>query len=390
MSFGVTAEGFVLKTLSDILSEVNNAQLGSISSSLNLDGLGIRAQMVHPLCAQLAKLWELAQSVYASGDANQALDFSLVQLCALTGTSLSPEQPTSVLGLVELAAGAALPVGACAHISRNPALRFKTRVAVVNETGSTAFFKVLFFSETNGPLAVSLGELDTIAEPQTGWISVTNEETGVLGSTAETNQELRLKRQEDLQASGSTTLASIIDAVRAVPGANNVSGIENDTNKALEADGQPPGTIQIFMREGAATASIAQAIFLAKAGGAPTFGNTSDTYTDDEGTEHTVYFTVLEPYELFVEYILTTTSDYAGPQATDNALVLFFEGFANAQPVIYNQVLSFLMGLAGVVDVTFLAVGLWSAYPTPITGNITVPSRAFANLQSTHINWSPS
>jgi hypothetical protein len=241
--------------------------------------------------------------------------------------------------------------------------------------------------------------------PATG---VTNPLDAELGEVAETDPELRRRREEELRSQGSTSIEAIVADVEEVEGVVQAVGFEN-TSDATDSDGLPPHSFEAVVWDGiGADASddlIAQAIFDAKpAGIAAASATLAETHTGTavepvSGDEFTITFSRAEGVELYFEYDLATNDDY--PVDGDAQVKAAGAAFVNDRRRIGSDVIAAKLyvpvlaawvesdgteheAIAGVEDVTEIRFG---ATVSPInTANVTIAARQIALADTSRIS----
>src|SRR5512146_245132 len=89
-TYGLTADGLLIKTLSVIREELNQRERDVFGNSIKVDDRAILGQ-INGIVAELAALvWELAEAVNSSQDPDKASGAALDALCTLTGTFRPP------------------------------------------------------------------------------------------------------------------------------------------------------------------------------------------------------------------------------------------------------------------------------------------------------------
>jgi uncharacterized phage protein gp47/JayE len=288
---GVTPEGFVKKIFTQIQSDMQHFLRAKISKNLQLTektGLG---NVVNAAASELAELWDVAEHSYNAGDPDKALEASFVALCLLTGTRRRGLKKGVVDTTCNFGGGTVYPAGALvAHVTGFPNNRWVNRAEVDTRAGA-GNYPVQFEAETAGAQGTATaGTMTKIAQPLTGWNSVTNANDATPGEDIESLDELATRRVQELQEAGSSTMAGIRTDVSKVPGVLQVVSQENKTDYATTL---PPHSIRIIVWDGIAPAAdddaIAQAIFDG-AGAVTTVGTQSGTAVDKDGTLVTVNF----------------------------------------------------------------------------------------------------
>ncbi len=291
MTFGVTPEGFNRKTFADIQSGMQNYVRAKISKNLKLTertGLG---NVINAGATELAEVWEAVEGAYHAADKDNATDAAFVAICELTGTKQRGATKGAVLctcnfaGLQTYAPGALI-----AHVQGFPDNRWVNRDEIVTTIGGD-YFDVAFVAETAGSKGTcELGTLIVIAQSATGWNSITNPDRSTDGKDIETLEELGVRREQELQKGGSSTLPAIRASVSAVAGVLQVHGVENKTDYWTTL---PPHSYRIIVWDGIAPTAddneIAQAILDASVG-IQSVGTSSGTAIDADGDPIVVNF----------------------------------------------------------------------------------------------------
>lgn len=175
------------------------------------------------------------------------------------------------------------------------------------------FFTPSIFESINlGEILALANTLDTIETPVSGLDEVNNFIDGEKGRGEETDDELRIRREENVQTSTGGTLPSIVSAIRnQVAGVITVKGYENRTD-ITDGDGRPPHSIEIIV-EGGTDQDIANKLWEVKGGGINTFGNTSKTITDGNGDIQTMFFSRPVLIDIWIKATLTLYNEEQFP-----------------------------------------------------------------------------
>lgn len=352
MTFGLTDDGFILKTFEDIRTEVEAYQRLNIASDLDLQDDSVLGQMNIPHFNEDAQLWEVAQALFAAMDPDAATAWNLDQVASITGTLREKYSKTTVTAQVTLNPNKALPAGSTANLTNKPNTQFISLTEVpADPSGGT--FDVVFEAKVAGATLVLPGMLSEISIAVSGWTAVSNSAQGATGTQPEDDVLLRLKRDLDLLVTGSTTLDAIIADVSRVVSAN-VIGFENDTAYTDLSTGIPAHSFEIVVSSGDAD-EIAGAIFQTKAGGIKSFGSSAGTAIDNEGVSHTVSFSFAEEKVFYCTTTIVTTSGWDvvnGPTLIKAAIAAYVNGLAIGQDVIYDRVKSAIYSVSGVYKVS--------------------------------------
>lgn len=383
MAYGVTTDGFVIKPFAVIRSEIEAYQRANIDSGLTLtDRSSLGSQNVSVI-NQIAELWELGQAVYSSQYPDSANGWSLDQAASLTGTRRSSSSKTLVTGQVTLNPDKNLPAGSWANLTNQPNTRFKTLTEVpADPAGGT--FNVVFEAETAGATQVAIGQLDEINEPVSGWTAVDNAAAGATGDAREEDDELRIKREEELAAAGSTNVDAIRSGLLTLSGVTDARVTENDTGQVV--GGLKRHSVYCVLR-GGTSAEIGQNIFDNKAGGIGTNGAQVNAIEDSQGETHNIYHDNATELTFYAVIAITTTSDYdavQGPIDIKAGIAAYVNALRIGGDVIYDEVKCAIYDVTGVYKVTSLTIGF---APAPVgTSDLAVADTEFASSDVANIS----
>jgi len=214
-----------------------------------------------------------------------------------------------------------------------------------------------------------------------------------LGRALETDAELRLRREELLRISGAGTVEAIRSTIRNITGVGQVFVFENATN-AVDGFGRPPKSFEAVV-QGGVDQDIGETIWATKPAGIETFkepgpNGVTVVVTDSQGADHDVDFS--RPTELRM-YIAVTVQveagsfgagdQAAGEQQVKEALELVGDSLQIGEDVIINKFLCAPFGVAGVIDVT--AIAIEDVFPPTNTSNIVIADRELATFSDADI-----
>ncbi len=139
-----------------------------------------------------------------------------------------------------------------------------------------------------GPYPVPPATLTTVVTPVTGLDEAVNPAAGVTGRNAETDEELRIRRDQSLIAGNATEEAIRSGLLNRVEGIQQVSVRSNRTLE-LDTEGRPPKSFEV-VAVGGTDEDIGQVIWQTMPAGIQPFGNTSVVVTDSEGRAQEIAF----------------------------------------------------------------------------------------------------
>lgn len=370
--YGVTTNGFVIKDLDTIRDEIDAYQRANIDAGLDLSDRSVLGQINAIMASKIYETWELAQAVYASQYPDTASGDALDSVCAITGTTRDVVTKARVTGQVTVNPNSPLPAGSVAHLSGQPSARFITLTTVASDPVG-GVFDVVFEAESAGQLAVAPNQLTVIAEPVTGWIGVDNALAGTSGEDREPDEELRIKRENELQGSGSTNVDAIRAAILQLTGVLDADVLENDDTATDPTTGAPGKSVFAIVHGGTA-ADIAKAIFDTKAAGIETWGSTTQAILDSMLNSHDIKFSYATTLSLYCDVTVLVDPNVFdavnGPSDIEDAIEEYGNSLGIGDDVIHDQVRCAVLDIPGVIKATSLEIG-FAASPSG-TGDLSV------------------
>jgi uncharacterized phage protein gp47/JayE len=387
---GLTPQGFVAKTVDEILAELRQSQRSNVDGSLNTSATGVIANLNMAFALELAAAWEAIAEVYDAHDPVSAEGIAADANGSLVGIPRRPATKALTTLHLTMAPNTLVPEGSVVSDPTRPAVRFVTLADALTSTTSTSF-DVAAAAETAGTLTAGANTLTKIESPASGWTAVTNPATAIPGQDVETDEEYRIRQAELRATSEGSTLAGIVADVRLLPNVITAAGYENTTDVTVNS--LPPHSFEIVV-SGGADAAIAQSIWRNKPAGIETYGTTTVTITDSEGVTHPVRFSRPVDKIVNVNYAATTDASYVAGSIRStleqaSVDITSLAHFAIGAPVYLVRLLAIASEVRGVVNVTLdiaLAPALPpDAIPTSPDNVLIISSREVATF--TGANW---
>jgi uncharacterized phage protein gp47/JayE len=385
--FGITDQGFNRKTLADIVDDLNEKWRAAFGASIDTSDESPLGQFTGTFAAELAEAWEICEEAYQSANPDAVTGFSLVALCALSGTSVREAAGTRVLCTVNLDAGTTLPAGTLASIAGRDDLQFALEEAVVGfASGPPAdILNTVWVCTQTGPIACNANTLTEIVTPVAGWNSIENPADGARGRNIDTWEELRERREAELANRGGSTLNAIRAAVLQVAGVDACTVIENSTD-TNGYNGLPRKSFEVLIDDGAVPAAdddeVAQAIWNSKPAGIQAYGGFFGEAVDELGDVKAVAFTRVTRVRVYVSATLATNTKFPSDgvdQAKEKILAAgaTFEAGDDVTALILRAA---SLAVSGVTDVPAFAMGL---SPSPVSdAPIAIGARSRASFDS--------
>ena len=438
MPYGLLSTGFSPKPLDVIRQELDDAVRTAFGQSVALGDKSVLGQINGIMAERFAELWELSQAVAASQDPDAATASLLDALCALTGTLRDAATKSTVTLTLTGTLSTVVPIGSRAENGIGD--EFETTASATISISVTAWAATTAYTVGNvrknagnvyecitagtsagsggptttasditdgtvhwrylgagaaivdvpaqatetGPIVGTAGDITVITTPVSGWDGVYNRLDANLGTDVETDEALRIKREEELAASGSSPIDALRAAILQVDDVTSCTVFANNTD-TTDADGVPPHAVECLVR-GGTNQDIFDALLANVAAGIATYGSTSGSAVDDEGTSHTMKFS--RPTEINIYASLTVEYDATlyptdGDAQIEAAIVAYGDALKTGVNVRSSAVLAPAFGIAGVLGVTVCNIG---TAPSPGTSTpISIALRELAVFDTSRI-----
>ncbi len=385
----LTESGLTILTSSARFDQITAEIRAGVDPLVDLSADKPTGQLARILNDHIQRNAELLQAINTALDPDQASGLLLRAIATITGTKWKPATQGSVLLKVTLDGGTTLPAGSQAWSQLSEDTTVTTDVDVVAPAGPSDDYEVTATVVAYGAIEIPAGVIKDIKTPVSGWTAVINDADGTPGTEAETDQELRDRREEEVSLGGSTSVDAIKAQLSALSGMLQVIVLENDL--WISQDGIPPKSIEPVVWDGGGVppavsdAIIAATIFSQKAGGIQSYGSTTADHTDTQGNTHKIGFTRALERVVELEYTIITGTGYPGNDAFKAAIA----GWADANLRIGDDViasrfeaLAFCL-VAGVTDITNFRLRFYG--DSWGTTNLSVGSREIATVDTTGI-----
>lgn len=159
MSFGLLPEGFVPKTVQDILNEIQADQRQAFGPSIDTTADSVLGILNGIIADRLAELWEVGQALAAGLNPDFASGAQLDAIAALTGLTRLPSSPSLATLRVLLNTGI---INEGDLFATSGGAQFEVLAEVENGGADPAFFDVEVQSVENGPIAAPAFAINTI------------------------------------------------------------------------------------------------------------------------------------------------------------------------------------------------------------------------------------
>ncbi|MCC8194884.1 MAG: baseplate J/gp47 family protein [Deltaproteobacteria bacterium] len=314
---GMTAQGFEPKRAADILEEMRLEAAEIVDPAtgerpfLNLTDDSVIGQILGIAATGIGDCWAAAGMAAVQFDPLKnygAGQSGTVQLNAITRKY---GEPTVIMMRLVGNAGTLIPAGSLIGTG-DGSLSFATMDDVVlDQAGSGT---VTARCTETGPHDPEPGTVFAILTPLTGggWTGAVNVETLSVGTREETDTELRVRQQQSTSLTSYRQIEAIRAAVANVPGVIFSRAYQNSGTYPADERGIPFKEVAV-VAVGGEDRAVAEAVFLRLPTGQVGYGNTTETFFDDQDMPYPVSFTRPEELPVFVDLTVTITDRAAFP-----------------------------------------------------------------------------
>lgn len=432
--FGFTDVGFAIKTTEDVRTDMRDNIAGVFGASFDTTDGSAAGEVTAIFAAQVGELWEVTEQVANSTDRDSATGPALDSIGALTGTIRNSAESSTVVAtltgdpltvittafraatasteapfaatestvLVALDAwvlstaydvddqvtnGGNAYVCTVAGTSDSSGGPTTESTAIPDNTVTWAFLgngtgavAATLTAVDSGVVVAAVRDLTVIQTPVTGLLSVTNLVEAIAGNDVESDPDYRVRQVEELALQGSHTAAAIRAELLELDGVVAAHVFMNLTD-TTDGDGVPPHAVEALV-QGGDTQEIVDLLGREIVTGIVSFGNTSGSTTDSEGTTFTVNFS--RPGEILV-YVRETLTKVAATYLGDDAAKTAIVAYGDTEQVIGKDVVSSSVGAA------VLPVKIGGVVVAGVTGVIkNVRTDAFTDVIGAPSAWAAS
>lgn len=283
LSATVSATGISAPDYQTVLSTLTGYFQQIYGTDAYLDPDSKDGQMIALVALAINDANNTAIQVYKSFSPSTALSDGLDSNVKING--ISRKSATNSTVDVELTGTAGLTITNGSVKDQNGIIWDLPSSVVIGTDGTVL---VTATCETSGAVAAVAGSVTIINTPTRGWTAVTNASAATVGSTAETDAELRVRQKQSVALPSLTPFEALDGAIANVSGVTRHKLYENDTG-SVDANGLPEHSISAIVDGGDAT-TIAQTLRGKKGQGVATYGTTTVSVTDTYGNPHDINF----------------------------------------------------------------------------------------------------
>lgn len=304
MGIQFDSNGITIQNLSEILDERENTLRPTIGNDFVISGESAIANLQAVDADREVDIQELLLYVANQLDPDQAEGIWLDYICALNNISRYGATKSTIPLTITGTPGTTKNTGEITIVDETTDEYYINTSAFVIGSGGTV--DITAQATSYGAITALSTSTFSLKTPSAGISSVAYNVSGTatVGRNAETDEELRARREDAISLTASSILSSIKASVSLVNGVTYINAYENDT--MLTADTLPAKSFEIVV-EGGDGDEIANAIFQRKPAGIQAYGTTTKSITDEDGNTYTIGFT--RPTKVPIDLSITFVSD---------------------------------------------------------------------------------
>lgn len=368
----LTELGFSKRTFAEILAAKEQKARELFGEDIDTSELTPLGKFLRINAYDQAITEEEAENIYYSIFPSTATGQSLDRLCWLVGITRNPATAAEYIVKVTGVAGTTVPVGF--YVGTDSELTYyNVEEKTIGESGTVDI--TVSCSQAGEIGNVSPADICKIINPVANISSVVGTEQTEVGEESENDYSLRRRYEDAKEGMGSCNEIAIKSALMRVPTVSSVSIAINDTD-STDVSGRPPRSFECYISGGDDYhAQIAETIFDKKPIAIKTYGDVSQTITDDSGYAHTIKFSHTTDIDVYVRIEIKTTTDFSddtGKKDVRDNIRNYINGVGVGKPVVLSQLYGLIHEVDGVQEVTSIQLSKngtsWSA------ANVTVQS----------------
>lgn len=299
LNIGISEAGFTRDRLPEILAKLQVQARGIYGSDIDLTEATPDGQFLGILAEVIDDTGQAIEDTYNGRNPNAATGQNLTSTCTLNGVYRIVGSFSYVDVQALITVGAVVPAGTQVQDEDTGAVYAFSVAATGIGTPQTVTCVAL----VKGTYSAA-GKVTKIVTPTYGLQTVTNASPSTVVDAEESDERLRIRRNQSTAAPTNGFIDSLLAGLLAVPGIGKLKIYENDTGayKDIKAGDQVlrPHSVAVVVTGGSASL-IGEALALRKTPGVSTVGNTDVTVNDSLGIPHVLKYEVALEEEFFVK-----------------------------------------------------------------------------------------
>jgi len=354
---GVTEQGFAIKTVPEITSDLNARFIGTFGNQFDVSAEGPDGQTIGILAEVLGSVWEQCEAAYNAYSPTNAFGVGLDKVVELNGITRITNLPSSVAITFVGTAGTVVPSG----------YAIKTDDGLVFQTVATAVLPAIVTAKctTMGAIKILAGDVHVLSADIPGLTSASNLEPGITGIVREEDPAFRSRREGSTISRGTNSIDAIYEGVRSL-NLPYIAIIEN--NSAVTVDGIP-GKAFLTVVEGGTPEEVSRIIYDNKPQGIEAFGSIITVINDSKGYPHDIGLSRPAPTDVSIIASITNLPGASVDSATlaVESLVKYINNLNISEDVYWSYLFPALLGDVPYIKINSITIKFTSGPTFGIT-----------------------
>ena len=303
----IDSTGVSIQTLQDVLTELEADFKAIYGNDIDLSQNTPDGQRLGILAKLSADLQAYGVSFYDLLDPDLAMGEMLNKVIKIAGITRNPATRSAVAMTITTDRNLTLLSGYKVRDLDN-----QIWVTVEDNTLVTGANSVTMYAELWGNYEAGAGEITEAVTVILGVTALTNAAAATAGVDEETDEELRIRRNQSLENASYSTIGGLYAKLVDLEGVTDLQVYENDLSTTDAVRSMVSHSIWVII-EGGDTADIVEVLAKSKTAGTSQKGSESGTYvetiTDPDGNDYTINHTMLydrpSDADLYVEMTVT-------------------------------------------------------------------------------------
>lgn len=350
LSCTINNAGISAPPYADILQSLQTSYRNLYGQDVNLDADTQDGQWLAVLAAAFNESNNATIAAFNARSPNTAQGTGLSSIVKLNGLEREASSKSTVPVQVAGRAGTTITDGV---VGDNQNLGTKWDLPSPTVIPDAGTITVTATNQEDGAITAEPNTITAILTPTRNWQSVNNADAAFPGDPVEVDSQLRQRQSISQSQAAQSPAAACLGALLNLPGVERGTYYENYT-ATTDGNGIPRNSICYVIGGGDVT-EIAQTIQAKKTIGTGTFGTTTETVVDPNGTSIDIEFTVLELQTVEVSIEIDALGNYVDTtgQLLQQAVADYISSLPIGATVYINKVIAVASLMGSPLNSTF-------------------------------------
>ena len=362
---------------------------GIFGADIDLTPQSMDGQQIGILAEAIADIDALAEAVFNGRSAAAATGDGLARLVRLNGITKAPATFSTAGVVLSGTPGTVIPAGSIVNSNTTPPTAWVTTgVSPANDLtiGGGGTVAGTIQASVGGPILGPAGTLNQAMTVISGWTGVTNPLDALVGTSAETDAALRVRRAASVAVPSQALIDGIAPTIENIAGVVSAICYENSTD-SVDARGLPPHSTNLIVAGGDPNL-IGAAYWAKRSCGATMVGSTLVSIVDGQGFTQVVKFDRPTPTTIYVTVHLSSDPGPVVRNGIITAIVAAGLTLPIGAKVVWGSIFPIVLGQLP-VGTTITSVLMGTA-PTPtLQADVVIGVNAISSWDPTADNTGP-